>query len=249
MITDYLFYLAAVPAVLITGISKGGFGGIALLAVPLMALVVSPVQAAGIMLPILLMMDIHSLYAYRGVYDKRNLLLLLPSAVLGITIGAFAAQFINDDWVRIIVGTIAILFTLNYWLRASAKNAVKNPNGAIGIFLGACSGFTSFLAHAGAPPYQLYMLPQRLDRKIYAGTSVIFFAAVNFIKIIPYAMLGMLAPANLTTSLVLLPLAPIGVFLGIWTNRKLSNEMFYNVVYGIIFLVGLMLFWQAFGRQ
>ncbi|MFK8016347.1 MAG: sulfite exporter TauE/SafE family protein [Gammaproteobacteria bacterium] len=245
MITDYLFYLAAIPSVLITGVSKGGFGGVALLAVPLMALVVSPVQAAGIMLPILLVMDIQSLYAYRGAYDKRNLILLLPSAVIGIAIGAFAAQFINDDWIRIIVGTIAIVFALNHWFRASAKNTVKNPSGASGVFLGAFSGFTSFLAHAGAPPFQLYMVPQRLDRKIYAGTSVVFFAAVNFIKIIPYAMLGMLAPANLTTSLVLLPLAPIGVYLGVLANRRLSNEMFYNTIYASIFLVGLVLFWQV----
>lgn len=248
MITDWLFYLAAIPAVLITGVSKGGFGGIALLAVPLMALVISPVQAAGIMLPILLVMDLQSMYAYRGVYDKRNLLLLLPAAIIGIGVGTATAQFINDDWIRIIVGTIAILFTLNYWLRASAKNAVKNPSSAIGVFLGACSGFTSFLAHAGAPPYQLYVVPQKLDRRIYAGTSVLFFAAVNFLKLVPYAMLGMLAPTNLTTSLVLLPLAPIGVFLGIWANKKLSNDMFYNIVYAVIFLVGIMLFWQAFSH-
>lgn len=245
MITDYLFYLAAIPAVLITGVSKGGFGGIALLAVPLLSLVISPVQAAGIMLPILLVMDISSVYAYRGTYDRRNLLLLLPSAVIGIVIGSLAAQYINDNWIRIIVGTIAILFTLNYWLKKSAKVAVKNPNSLIGIVLGAASGFTSFLAHAGAPPFQLYMLPQRLDRKIYAGTAVIFFAAVNFIKIIPYAILGMLAPANLTTSLVLLPLAPIGVALGVWANRKVSNELFYQIIYTAIFLVGLMLFWQV----
>lgn len=245
MITDYLFYVAAIPAVLITGISKGGFGGIALLAVPLLALVISPVQAAGIMLPILLVMDISSVYAYRGVFDRRSLLLLFPSAIVGICIGTMTAQFINDDWIRIFVGTIAILFTLNYWLRTSAKVAVKNPNKILGILLGAASGFTSFLAHAGAPPFQLYMLPQRLDRRIYAGTAVLFFAGVNFLKIIPYVMLGMLAPTNLATSLVLLPLAPIGVALGVWANRRISNELFYQIVYAAIFLVGIMLFWQV----
>ena len=246
MITDYLFYLAAIPAVLITGISKGGFGGIALLAVPLLALVISPIQAAGIMLPILLVMDMTSLYAYRGIYDKRNLLLLLPCAVVGIGIGALTAQFINDDWVRIIVGTIAILFTVNFWLKRNTEKTKKKPHFLLGALLGAASGYTSFIAHAGAPPYQLYVVPQRLDRKIYAGTSVIFFAAVNFIKIIPYAMLGLLAPTNLATSLVLLPLAPIGVALGVLINRKLSNERFYNIIYTLIFLVGLMLFWQVF---
>ncbi len=247
MITDLWFYLAAVPAVLITGMSKGGFGGIALLAVPLLALVISPIQAAGIMLPILLAMDAQSVWEFRGTYDKRNLKILLPGAMLGILVGSLSAQFINDDMIRLFVGTIAIVFTVHFFFKGRFASAVKKPSAVLGVVLGASSGFTSFLAHAGAPTFQLYMLPQKLDRRIYAGTAVIFFAVVNFIKLIPYSILGMLAPGNLLTSLILIPLAVVGVKLGVWANKKLSNDIFYRIIYTAIFLVGLMLFWQVLG--
>jgi len=245
MITDPVFYCAAIPAVLITGISKGGFGGIALLAVPLMALVISPVQAAGIMLPILLAMDCSSIYAYRGTWDHANLKILLPGAILGIVIGALTTQWVNENFIRLILGMIAILFTIHFWFHGRTANAVKNPNIRAGYFLGTVSGYTSFVAHAGAPAFQFFMLPQKLDRKLYAGTAVVYFAIVNVIKIIPYALLGMLAVGNLTTSLVLLPLAPVGVMLGVWLNQRIPNELFYHVIYLMIFLVGIRLCWEA----
>jgi hypothetical protein len=249
MITDPLFFLVAVPAVLITGMSKGGFGGVALIAVPLMALVISPVQAAGVMLPILLVMDAQSVWEHRGNYDKRNLMILLPGAMLGILVGGLTAQFINDDLIRLIVGTIAIVFTIHFFLKGRAAKAVKNPSAPLGVFLGSCSGFTSFLAHAGAPTFQVYMLPQKMDRRLYQGTAVIFFAVMNFIKLIPYGMLGMLQPTNLKTSLILIPLAVVGVKIGVWANRKVSNDIFYKIIYTAIFLVGLMLFWQVLGSE
>lgn len=245
MITDPLFYAAAIPAVLITGISKGGFGGVALLAVPLLSLVTSPVQAAAVMLPILLVMDVSSMLAYRGKWDKPNLLILLPGAIIGIITGALTVHLINDDAIRLIVATIAILFALRFVFKGHAANAVKNPSKPLGVFLGTLSGYTSFIAHAGAPTYQLYVLPQKLDRQIYTGTSVHFFAVVNVIKIIPYAMLGMLAVGNLSTSLVLSPLAPLGVMIGVWLNRTLSNDVFYTIIYTTIFLVGLQLFYEV----
>ncbi|MDB4511860.1 sulfite exporter TauE/SafE family protein [Arenicella sp.] len=245
MIIDPIFYAAAIPAVLITGISKGGFGGIALLAVPLMSLVISPVQAAAIMLPILLAMDVSSIIAYRGKWDKRNLMILLPGAIVGIIIGALTAHLVNDNSIKLIVGTIAILFTLHFIFKGRTATAIKNPSSPLGAFLGSVSGYTSFVAHAGAPTYQLYMLPQKLDRQVYMGTSVIFFGALNAIKVVPYALLGMLALGNLSTSLVLLPLAPIGVAMGVWLNKNISNEIFYRIVYGAIFLVGVTLIWEV----
>jgi len=173
MITDPIFYAAAIPAVLITGISKGGFGGIALLAVPLLSLVISPVQAAAIMLPILVAMDISSIIAYRDKFDKKNLFVLLPGAVIGIIIGGLTAHLVNDDNIRLIVGVIAVAFTLHFIFKGRTASAVKNPSTPLGVFLGTCSGYTSFVAHAGAPTFQLYMLPQKLDKQIYVGTSVI----------------------------------------------------------------------------
>lgn len=245
MIIDPLFYAAAIPAVLITGISKGGFGGIALLAVPLLSLVISPVQAAAIMLPILIAMDISSIIAYRNKFDKRNLSILLPGAVIGIIIGALTAHLVNDDNIRLIVGTIAVAFTLHFIFKGRTASAVKNPSSPLGVFLGTVSGYTSFVAHAGAPTFQLYMLPQKLDKQVYVGTSVMFFAALNAIKIIPYALLGMLALGNLGTSLVLLPLAPIGVAMGVWLNRNIPNDIFYWIIYSAIFLVGVSLIWEV----
>ena len=245
MIFDPIFYAAAIPAVLITGISKGGFGGIALLAVPLMSLVISPVQAAAIMLPILLAMDVSSIIAYRGKWDKRNLMILLPGAIIGIIIGALTAHLVNDDSIKLIVGSIAVLFTLHFIFKGRTATAIKNPSTPLGVFLGSMSGYTSFVAHAGAPTYQLYMLPQKLDRQVYMGTSVIFFAALNAIKVVPYALLGMLALGNLGTSLVLLPLAPVGVAIGVWLNKNISNEIFYRIVYGAIFLVGISLIYEV----
>ncbi len=245
MIIDPIFYAVAIPAVLVTGVSKGGFGGIALLAVPLMSLVISPVQAAAIMLPILLAMDVSSIIAYRGKWDKRNLMILLPGAVIGIIIGALTAHLVNDDSIRLIVGTIAILFTLHFIFKGRTATAIKNPSSPLGVFLGSISGYTSFVAHAGAPTYQLYMLPQKLDRQIYVGTSVIFFATLNAIKLVPYALMGMLAVGNLGTSAVLLPLAPIGVAMGVWMNKNLSNDIFYRIIYTAIFLVGVSLIWEV----
>ena len=214
MITEPLFYLVAIPAVLITGISKGGFGGLALFAVPLLSLVIPPIQAVGIMLPILLAMDISSVYTYRSSWDKRNLLILLPAAVIGIGIATLTASFIKDDHVRLIVGIIAVLFSLNYWFKGGATAQQKTPTKKIGFLMGSLSGYSSFIAHAGGPAFQLFVLPQKLDRKLYAGTAVMFFAALNVIKLIPYTYLGLLDTANLFTSLVLIPLAPLGIFLG-----------------------------------
>jgi len=246
MIADPVFYALAVPAVLLVGISKGGFaGGIGLIAVPMMALVIPPIQAAGIMLPILIGMDLISAWAYRKKWDKTNLLILLPGAVIGIAFGAATARFVSDDMVRLIIGGVAVAFTLHYWFRGGEAAAAHGPDRARGTFWGAVGGYTSFVAHAGSPPFQVYMLPQKLDKTIYVGTSVMFFTVVNWVKLAPYAWLGQLAPGNLLTSAALLPLAPLGVLLGIWLHNIIPEKPFYRVIYGMIFVVGLKLLWDG----
>ncbi len=173
LLSDPLFVIIAVIAVVITGISKGGFGGVALLAVPLMSLVISPIQAAGIMLPIMIPMDFMSIWVYRKRWDGRNLVLLIPAAIVGITIGGLTARWVNEEFVRLLVGIIAVLFTIHRWrgLRRAAKSVAtatapqrRAPNKILGAFWGTCAGFTSFLAHAGTPPYQVYMIPQGLNK-------------------------------------------------------------------------------------
>lgn len=254
LFSDPGFVAVALVAVLITGISKGGFGGMALLAVPLMSLVISPIQAAGIMLPIMIPMDFLSIWVYRKNWDGRNLALLLPAAIVGITVGGLTARWVNDDIIRLLVGVIAVVFILYRWagMRRRPGSAAqaqpdepRPPSKPWGFFWGACSGFTSFLAHAGSPPYQVYVIPQRLNVQVYAGTSVIFFATVNAIKLIPYGMLGQLSPTNLSVSALLLPLVPVGVFLGVWINRRLPEKVFYATVMTAILLVGIKLIWDG----
>ncbi len=244
MITDPLFYLTAIPAVILVGLSKGGFGGIAIMAVPLMALIISPVKAAAIMLPILLVMDAVALWSYRGVYDRRSLFILLPAAMIGIFIGWLAAAWVTADFIRLLVGTVAILFALDHWLKLRPQKSGR-PGPVKGLVFGTSAGFTSFIAHAGGPPFQVYMLPIRLEPRVFVGTGVIFFAVVNAVKVIPYLALGQFSRENLLTALVLLPLAPLSTLAGVWIVKKISVNMFYGITYMTVFLVGLKLVWDG----
>lgn len=248
MITSPWFYAAAVPAVLLVGVSKGGFaGGLGLMAVPIMALLISPVQAAGIMLPILVAMDAIGIWAYRRTFDVGNLKSLAPGAVVGITVGALTFGFVSEAAVRLIVGTIAIVFSA-VSLRPGNARSVSQParrGAASGVFWGTVAGFTSFIAHAGGPPFQVHTLPQRLDKTVFVGTSVMFFALVNFVKLLPYALLGQLAPGNLTTSLALLPLAPFGMGAGIWLHKRVPERPFYIACYAMVLIIGIKLAWDG----
>ncbi len=243
---DPIFWAVAVFSVLITGVSKGGFGGLALLAVPLMALVISPVQAAGIMLPILIVMDWVGVWTYRKYWDRKVLVLLLPGAVLGIVAGGLLAGFVDDQAVRVVVGAIAVLFPIYAVLKPSGGDAWIKNNRSLGVVSGTVAGFTSFVAHAGGPPFQAYTIPQKLEPRIFAGTAVMFFFVVNFVKVLPYAMLGQFDRENLTTSLILIPIAPIGVLFGAWLVKRIDQTLFYRILYALIFSVGLKLLWDGF---
>lgn len=244
MITDSYFYMVAVPAVVLVGLSKGGFGGIALLAMPLLSLVISPIKAAAIMLPIMLVMDVVALWNYRSLYHLESLIALLPSALLGIFVGWLTATWVTDDFIRLLVGTISILFVLDNWVNFRPQEN-RTPSMLKGLLCGSSAGFTSFIAHAGAPPFQIYMLPRRLEPKIYVGTAVIFFAIVNFVKVAPYFALNQFGWENLSTSFVLMPLAPISTYAGFRIVKYISGDMFYKLTYLIVFAVGLKLVWDG----
>lgn len=245
MITDPIFYAVAIPAVIFVGLAKGGFvSALAMLGVPLITLVISPVQAAGIMLPILIAMDVFAMWAYWGTYHGANLKILIPAAVAGIAIGWATAAWVSADHVKIIVGVVALLFCLDYWFGRKPETGAE-VNAAKGGFWGVVAGFTSFVSHAGGPPLQMYLLPQRLEPRLFVGTSVIFFTAVNWIKVIPYAALGQFNTTNLMTSLVLSPLAPFSILAGAWLVKKLSMDAFYRIAYFAIFAVSLKLIWDG----
>ncbi len=248
MITDPLFYAAAIPAILLMGISKGGFGsGAGLFATPLMALVMPIPQAAAILLPILIAMDITGLWAYRGVFSRENLRLILVGGIAGVVLGALTFRYFDEALIRILLGAIAIGFVAQRYLRRGAAQpaARSTPKG---LFWSACSGITSTIAHAGGPPLSVYLLPQQLDKAVLVGTTVIFFAVINIVKVVPYAWLGLFDARNLSTSVVLLPLAPLGIWLGVYFMRRLSEALFYRICYGLLLVVGVKLLWDGAAR-
>ena len=247
MIVDPWFYAAAVPGVLITGISKGGFGGgLGVLAVPMMALVIDPILAAAIMLPILCVMDIIGAVAYRRSIDWANLRILVPAAIIGIGIGTASFRYLDASAIRILVGVVAVGFAADYWLRRrSATEEPSSRDPIKGGFWGSVAGFTSFLAHAGGAPASVYLLPQRLNRTLFVGTTVYFFIIVNYVKLIPYAWLGQLSVANLSTTAVLLPLAPVGMVMGIWLHKRVSDGLFYRICYILLAATGVKLLWDG----
>jgi uncharacterized membrane protein YfcA len=232
-------------AVLLAGLSKGGMGGaFALMGVPVLALVMPPVQAAALLLPILLMMDAISLWAWRGWFDRTTLRMMLPGAAIGIAAATLVAASTSDTLVRLIVGLVALGFVARLVL--SRANAQARPHSAArGTFWGAATGFTSFVAHAGGPTFQVYALPLRLDPKLYTGTSVLFFAIINMIKVVPYAALGQFSGPVLASALVMLPLAALATLAGAAIVRRLRADVFYPFMYVMIAIVGAKLVWDG----
>jgi uncharacterized protein len=247
MITDPLFYAAAVPAVILLGLSKGGFRGIGLLALPMMALVISPIRAAAILLPILIVQDSVAVWAYRRAWDARNLMILLPSAAVGVVLGYLLAEYVSDAGISLAMGLLSILFAARQlWLERGGAAAPSKPGGvAAGWFWGILTGFTSLIVSAGGPTFQIYIMPQRLARDIFVGTGCIFFAVLNWIKIPPFFALGQLTPENLTTSFALFPLAIASTWAGVLLVRRVSGERFYTLIYALLVLVGLKLTWDG----
>ena len=245
MLTDPWFYLVSVPAVLIFGIVKGGFGGsIAIIAVPLMALVMPPTQAAAILLPILLLMDVLVVKTYWGRFDRRALKLLIPGAVAGVGIGYLTAGAMNEHYMRILIGVLSLAFGLQslFGLQSFTGRA---HHGGSGTFFGALAGFTSFSIHAGGPPFTMYLMPKQLSPVLFAGTAGIFFAAVNAVKLVPYYALGQFSADNLSYSLVLAPLAPVGVKVGHYLVRRSTPSFYYAVINVALVLVGAKLLWDG----
>jgi uncharacterized membrane protein YfcA len=245
LLADPGFYLVSVPAVLIFGIVKGGFGGaIAIISVPLMALVMPPTQAAAILLPILVLMDILVIRTYWGLFDRRALALLIPGAVVGVGIGYFTAEAMNEHYMRILIGSLSLVFGVQSLLGLKSLTG-REHNPVSGGFYGALAGFTSFSIHAGGPPFTLYLMPKQLTPLLFAGTAGIFFAVVNAVKLVPYYALGQFNTDNLLYSLVLAPLAPLGVRLGHYLVQRSTPSFYYAVVSFALVLIGVKLLWDG----
>ena len=249
LITDPLFYVFAVPAVVVLGISKGGFSGVGMIATPLLALAMPPLQAAAILLPIILLQDALSSWIYRRDWDAWNLKVMLPGAAVGVGAAWTFAAYFSEGAILLLVGLIALAFAAHtWWFRHVKPESLPKPRVPLGVVCGAGAAFTSTLIQIGAPPYYVFVLPQRLPKMLYVGTTVWFFALVNVMKVAPYASLGYFSTAGLLTSAALFPLAIASNFIGVWLVRITPEGMFYRVTNVLVFVLGCELTRQGLTR-
>ena len=237
----------ATLSVALVGFAKGGLGGaMAIMGMATLSLVVPPVQAAAILLPILLMMDVVSLLSWWREWDVRVIKIMLPGALVGIAIGWATAAMVSDGVIRLIVGGIALIFVVRWATSGKAARAEAKPhNPRAAAFWSTISGYTSFVAHAGGPPYQIYAVPLRLPPRIYTGTSVAVFSIVNAVKVIPYFALGLFGADNLATSAVLMPVAILATLAGVAVVKRMSAEVFYPIMYAMLCLISIKLIWDG----
>lgn len=250
LISDPFVLACCLISVFLVGLSRGGFGGtMGMLGVPIMAIAISPVQAAAILLPILILVDIVGLWSWRKDYDKQTLLMLIPGAIIGIIIAWVTAAYVPGNIVRLILGILCIIFVANYFRQRIKNKGIDLPAKAHskvwGTFWGIIAGFTSFVSHIGAPPFQVYTLPLRLSPSSLAGTTIRFFFIINVIKLAPYFALGQFDSTNLTTSLLLMPFAPLATLLGVRIVKRMKPETFYPLMYILMLLAGLKLIYDG----
>jgi len=243
--TGVIFFLVAGLAALLVGLSKGGLSMAGSLGTPLLALVISPVKAAALLLPIFIVSDWFGLYAYRREFDKRNLMILVPAGVAGIGIGWLSAAVVSDRMVGLLIGIIGLAFCVNAWRMRHHPAAAKPADIPRGLFWGAITGFTSFMSHTGGPPYTVYVLPQGLSKTVFAGTTTITFAAINLVKVLPYWQLGQLDLANLRLSVLLMPIAVAGTFAGVWLVRVMPDRLYFVLVHVALFALSVKLVLDA----
>jgi uncharacterized membrane protein YfcA len=237
----------AAPVVVLVGVDKGGFAGaFGPLAVPLMALAMPPLEAAGILLPILLVMDAYGLWVYRGSWDGQNLRALVAGGILGTVISWLFVGHITEATMRVVLGAIALFFVLLNSGAMLVGTRISSPHGKFfGAACGALAGVGSFVAHAGGPPLQMYLLSRGLEGRTYVGTSVVFFAFLNTLKIAPYAALGFLDANSIGTSLVLSPLGPLGIALGRFMVDRVPNRSLRRIALLLLAVAGVKLMWDG----
>ena len=239
------FWVVAVIAAVLTGIGKGGVPTVGALTVPVLSLVISPVAAAGLILPVYVVSDWFGLYAYRKAFDKRVLLITCVAMTIGVGIGWATARLIPESYVTVLVGLISVVFALNQLLRKPVTALSRRAEWGPGLFWGTIAGFTSFVSHNGGPPYQVYTLPLGLKKAVFAGTSTIAFTYINAIKLVPYFFLGQINLDSLEVGLWLAPPAAAAVFFGVWVVKRLPEKLFFQIVTWSLLLIGVELIWKG----
>lgn len=243
MNTDPATILVFLLAVSLLGLSKGGLAGVSILSMPMMTLVMPPAAAAGLILPILMIQDLLSVWIYRGQWDWGNLKVLVPAAAVGIALGLTAFALLPTGPMLAILGVVTLIFAAHGLLRPGAP--ARTPNKTMGRVLGMVSGVTSTILHQGGPTFQMYMMPQRLPRDVFVGTSVAFFAIVNFIKLPGFIALGQLTREGLTVAAIAAPFALLMTWLGARLVKRIEAERFYVIIYWLLAAVGVKLIADA----
>jgi uncharacterized membrane protein YfcA len=238
---DLQFFLYAIPAVVLIGLAKGGFSGLGALGTPLMALGMNdPVRGAAILLPILIAQDVVGVSAFRRSWDRSVLVVMVPGAVVGILLGYLLAAKVSANAVMAILGIVTILFGgFRLWVERGGRiAAASNAPDWVGSLFGVATGFTSQIAHAGGPPFQMWVMPKRLPRDTFVGTAAIFFAIINWIKVPAYVALGQFTRTNLLATLLLLPVAVLASAAGVRLVRRVPVERFYTIIYVLMIVAG-----------
>ncbi|AUW57717.1 hypothetical protein C1T17_05960 [Sphingobium sp. SCG-1] len=248
MLSDPHFLLAAAIAVIVIGLAKGGFAGIGMLATPILALATSPVQAAAILLPTLIASDAVGVWSFRHDWNRRIIMIMLPGALVGIALGWFVAAALPVAGIMAALGLVSVAFGLwRLWVERGGNVPVpRTSSPIIGALFGLAAGFTSQVAHAGAPPFQIWVTPQRLPHTEYVGTFSILFAIINWAKVPAYMALGGLTRANLTISAALIPLALLSTLMGVWLVKRFHSAQFYTLAYILMVGLGLKLIAGSF---
>ena len=239
------FFAIACLAAVFVGLSKGGLPVIGTLGVPTLALMISPVKAAALLLPLYVLTDAVSVWLYRRHFSAPNLRVLIPAGIVGVLVGWSMATLLSDRAVSGMIGTVGLAFCLNMWMRRQISGEPKSARLLPGAFWGMLTGFTSFVSHAGSPPFQMYVLPQKLEKKVFAGTSTLLFAVINLAKVGPYMQLRPYDVADWQIVMWLVPAALLGTLAGAYLTHRLAERWFFRLVQGALFVVSLRLLYQA----
>lgn len=250
MLSDPLTLVIVTVAVAILGLSKGGFSGIGMLSTPLVASVMDPLVALGLMLPIMLVQDGTAVWIYRRSFDTAILRRMLPGGLIGVVAAYVFASTVSVWAVKGMLGAVSVVFS-GWQIAVFLRGLPSIPKRArfdsvLGVSAGAACGFTSAIAHAGFPPFQIYVMPKGLVKEVYVGTSVMFFAGLNLMKLPSFASLGLFSAQTLQASAIMIPLAIATSWLGAYLARKIDADKFRLIITGILFVIGAELLRQAF---
>lgn len=247
LFADPLTLTVALIAVIILGAAKGGLTGLGTLATPLVAMVLPAGEAAALLLPVLIVQDAISVWSFRHTWDRWIVAWMLPGAVVGIALATAFAALVNEAMLKLLLGTISLVFGLyRLWVERGGRIAApSNSPGWVGALFGAATGFTSQIAHAGGPPFQIWVTPRKLNHLTFVGTNAILFAAINWLKVPGYILLGSLNRHTFLMALALMPAAIISTLITLKLVRRMHGQRFYTVVYVLMVLLGAKLIFDA----